>query len=110
MRAALLLETPMILRNLQQVKLDKNGVPTIDSRAAKLDGIEDGSHNHEFKRFFLPIPHLYVYEFELYFADSYRLYGIEYIRARNILSAKKKIRKQYPNVVKFKWSDLDVES
>lgn len=104
MRAALLLETPMILRNLQQVKLDKDGVPTIDSRAAKLDGIEGGS-----KRFFVPVPNLYVYEFELYFADSYRLYGVEYIRARNILSAKKKIRKQYPNVIKFKWSDLDVD-
>lgn len=108
MRAALLLETPMILRNLQQVKLDKNGVPTIDSRAAKLDGIDRVAGNSG-SRFFVPVPNLYVYEFELYFADSYRLYGIEYIRARNILSAKKKIRKQYPNVIKFKWSDLDIE-
>lgn len=92
---------PMILRNLRLVKLDKNGYPTMDSRLER-----DGSRD---PRFFVPIPNLPVWEFELYFANSYRLYGIEYIRARDKRAAQRKIKKRYTNVIKFKWDMLNEE-
>ena len=87
--------TPMILRNLRQVKIDKFGYPTINS--------QDGSRD---MRFFVPVPNLLVYEFELYFATSYRLYAIEYVRAPDMRTAKRKIKHQYSKIIKFKWDDL----
>lgn len=91
-------DQPMILRNLRQIKLDKFGYPTIDSR------VVDGSRD---QRWFVPIPGLPVWEFELYFANSYRLYSIEHVRARDMRAAKRKIVKQYPHVIRFKWDMLE---
>ena len=88
------LSLPMILRNLRQVRLRSDGHPTIHS------SIRDGSRD---MRWFVPDPNLLVYEFELYFADSYRLYGIEYVRAPNKRAAQRKIKQEYPNVIEFKW-------
>lgn len=89
----------MILRNLRLVRLDKNGKPTIDSQVEK---ISNGSIAVP-TRFFVPIPNMPVYEFDLYFADSYRFYNTEYIRAKDIREAKAKIKRKYSNVVQFKW-------
>lgn len=101
MRAIQPQHLPMILRNLRQVKIDKFGYPTINSRLVK-DGSRDLRH-------FIPIPNSAVWEYELYFADSYRLYGIEYVRARDQRTAKRKIKKLHPNVIKFKWNMLEEE-
>jgi hypothetical protein len=91
------LEYPMILRKFRQVKTDANGYePTI-------------SNKDRFRRWFVPFRNgernMAVYEFDLYFADSYEWYGTEYVRARDNKSAKSLIRRLYPNIVKFQWDD-----
>lgn len=99
MRAIQPQHLPMILRNLRQVKIDKFGYPTINSQLVK-----DGSRD---PRWF--VPGLPVWEFELYFADSYRLYGIEFIRARDKRTAQRKIKREYPHVIRFKWDHYNEE-
>lgn len=91
------LEYPMILRKFRQVKVNANGYePTI-------------SNKERYRRWFVPYRigerAMATYEFDLYFADSYELYGTEYVRARDNKAAKSLIRRLYPNVVKFQWDD-----
>lgn len=86
-------DLPMILRNFRQVKIGKDGAPTIDSR----------------ELFFVPMRVdgrlLPVYSFDLYYEHSYRKYSTEYVRARDNREAKRKIQRQWPNIIKFQWDD-----
>jgi hypothetical protein len=87
------IDLPMILRNLRLIKVTKDGYP-----------ITDGNDPPD-KRNFIHMVSLPVFEFELYFADSYRMYGIEHVRARDNRQAKRKIKRMYPNVIKFDWGN-----
>lgn len=91
------LEYSMILRKFRQVKVNAYGYePTI-------------SNKERYRRWFVPYRvsdrNMAVYEFDLYFADSYEHYGTEYVRARDNKAAKILIKRLYPNIVKFQWDD-----
>ena len=88
---------PMIVRKFRAVRIDKHGYEYTISN--KLE------HRRWFVPWYLADRAMAVYEFELYFADSYRHFATEYIRARDNRQAKQKIRMMYPNVVKFQWDD-----
>ena len=88
---------PMIVRKFRAVKTDKHGYEqTISNKETN-------------RRWFVPLTigsrSMATYEFELYFAESYRHYATEYVRARDNKQAKQKIIHRYPNVVKFQWDD-----
>jgi hypothetical protein len=92
---------PMIVRNLHLVKLDRYGYSTSDDWV-------DYKGNKGRKHY--PLLRdasgraLGVFEFDLYFAKSYRKYSTEYVRARDNRYAKKLIREKYPHVIEFRWS------
>lgn len=78
----------MIIKNFQQVKLDKQGYEIN----------EDGKRTDRFYGIGMP-----VWTFDLYFADTRRFYDTEWVRARDNRVARRKIRKQYPWVEKFEF-------
>lgn len=80
----------MIVKNFRQVKLDKQGYALDD----------DGKRTHAWYG-----PGLPVWEFDLYFLDSRRYYGTEYVRARDNRQGKRKVKRLYWWVERFEFGE-----
>jgi hypothetical protein len=88
---------PMIVRRFRAVSVNPQGYERFSGNETRPKNIP----------WFVPLyvdgRSMAVYRFELYFADSYRHYATEYVRARDNRQARQKIQRMYPNVVKFQW-------
>jgi hypothetical protein len=86
---------PMIVRRFRAVPVNGMGYERLN--------VEKPKHVPWFVPITVDGRKMAVYRFDLYFAESYRYYATEYVRARDNRQARQKIQRMYPNVVKFQW-------